>query len=75
MRSGTRQVPINLTRGGISSTIICGLYKQGVANVLNFNPRNQHYTAFLVIDNETNSSQCAKQGGVYGYYEDERGRC
>lgn len=70
MRSGTRQVSINLT-GGVSSTIVCSLHKQGVANVLNLNPRNQHYTAFLVIGNEANSYQCANQGGVCSYYEDE----
>lgn len=61
MRSGIKQIPINLTRGGVSSTIICGLYKQGIANVLNLNPRNQHYTAFLTIDDKTNSDKPCEQ--------------
>jgi hypothetical protein len=43
--------------GGVCTTIIAGLCKQGVANVFNLNPQNQHYTAFLVIDEKTNRIQ------------------
>lgn len=50
MRSGksVRQVPINLV-GGVCSTIITSIRKQGIANILPPN-KSQHYTAVLVID-------------------------
>lgn len=59
MRNGARQVAINLS-GGVNccTTIIAGLGKHGVANVLNLNPKNQHYTAFLVIDETDTDRTC-----------------
>lgn len=56
MRNGARQIAIN-TSGGVCCTITTSLRKQGVANVFNLNPQNQHYTAFLVIDEKTNSNK------------------
>ena len=49
MKNGVRQIAINLSGGG-SCTITTSLRKQGVANVFNLNPQNQHYTAVLVIN-------------------------
>lgn len=43
---------MNVGWGGVSPTIVCGIHKAGVANILPLNPINQHYTAFIVIDNE-----------------------
>lgn len=42
------QVPINLS-GLVSPTIVCGVRKAGIANILPLNPTNQHYVAFLVV--------------------------
>lgn len=49
MERKVRQVAINLSGGGISPTIVCGIHKAGVANTLPLKEINQHYTAFLVI--------------------------
>lgn len=35
--------------GGVSPTIVCGIHKAGIANILPLKDINQHYTAFLVI--------------------------
>ena len=50
MKSGKKgsQVAIN-ARGGVCRTITASIRKQGVANVFNYNPANEHYTAVLVI--------------------------
>lgn len=48
MAKGVKQIAMNLS-GGASPTIVCGIHKAGVANILPLKEINQHYTAFLVI--------------------------
>jgi site-specific DNA-cytosine methylase len=46
---------INIANGS-AHTLICSMHKAGVANILPLKRDNQHYTAFLLI-NETDSNQ------------------
>ena len=50
MAKGVKQIAMNLSGGGgASPTIVCGIHKAGVANILPLKEINQHYTAFIVI--------------------------
>ncbi|MCM1077800.1 MAG: hypothetical protein NC411_10630 [Bacteroides sp.] len=53
-----RQIPINLTSERVAVTILCGLHKAGVANILRYKSEIQHYTAAIHIsDEKTDSNQ------------------
>ena len=46
--------------GGVSPTIVSGIHKAGVANILPLKDVNQHYTAFLVIDETDTDRACGR---------------
>lgn len=53
-----QSVPINMTSGGVSSTITTSQRKQGIANIFPYKKENQHYTAFIHIrDEETDTDK------------------
>ena len=60
MAKRVKQIGINLAPGGVSPTIVSGIHKAGVANILPLKDVNQHYTAFLVID-ETDTDKLSQR--------------
>lgn len=73
MKNGKKQIAIN-TSGGVCYTITTSLRKQGVANVFNLNPQNQHYTAFIVIDETNTDKRMLRQHRIHRDNANERGR-
>lgn len=56
-RKAIKQIAVNAIRGGVANTIICGLHKAGVANILPYKSQNQHYTSSMIIYDKADSNK------------------